>query len=190
MTAGTGETPSGLLCPQDMVAVASAFCVDRWEASRPDATSEAFGVDPSQATSRPGVMPWLVISNKEAQAACRAANKSLCTAAQWFLSCEGLAGSAYGYGDTYEPSTCNGIDTFGRSGFHLEPTGALGSCVSEWGAFDLNGNVWEHVLGGGGHSVRGGAYNCSDSEAYHRCDYIPTVWTPSALGFRCCAEGA
>jgi hypothetical protein len=51
----------------------------------------------------------------------------------------------------------------------------------------MNGNVWEvvHSTDGQDH-FRGGAYNCLDSEALHRCDYDAT-WGPSARGFRCCA---
>jgi len=92
----------------------------------------------------------------------------------------------YGYGDVYEPSTCNGIHTFGLDGFHLLPTGSLPGCVNDWGAYDMNGNLWEHTLGGSNRTIRGGAYNCKDSQTLHRCDYIPTDWEPSARGFRCC----
>lgn len=173
-------------CPADMVAVAGTFCVDRYEASRPDATADSAGSSSTMATSRPGVLPWLVPDNATAQAACEAAGKRLCTPAEWETACRGPAGTVYGYGDTYDPKTCNGIETFGPGQFHLEPTGAFPGCTNAWGVYDMNGNVWEHVLGGDGRSVRGGAYNCSDSRTFHRCDYVPRTWTPSALGFRCC----
>jgi formylglycine-generating enzyme required for sulfatase activity len=128
-----------------------------------------------------------VASNAEAGQACAAAGKRLCDEAEWFIACQGTAGTVYGYGDTYEPATCNGLETFGAGLFHLLPTGILAACRSDYGAYDLNGNVWEHVAGGSRYTVRGGAYNCGNSELYHRCDYIPTNWTPSAQGFRCCA---
>ncbi|HOU54508.1 MAG TPA: SUMF1/EgtB/PvdO family nonheme iron enzyme [Myxococcota bacterium] len=173
-------------CPPDMVVVADAFCVDRYEASRPDATADTPGTDGTRATSRAGVRPWLVKDNEEAQVACEAAGKRLCTPAEWETACRGPAGTVYGYGDDYDPETCNGIDTFGPGKFHLEPTGVFPECTNGWGVFDMNGNVWEHVLGGDGRTVRGGAYNCSDSRTFHRCDYVPRTWTPAALGFRCC----
>jgi formylglycine-generating enzyme required for sulfatase activity len=127
-----------------------------------------------------------------ARGACEAAGKRLCSAFEWELACRGPTPSVYGYGSTYEPETCNGIDTFGTSGLHLLPTGALPGCVNGWGAFDVNGNLWEHVAEGDGTTVRGGAYNCIDSRTLHRCDYVPRSWVPSALGFRCCLtpEGA
>jgi formylglycine-generating enzyme required for sulfatase activity len=173
-------------CPPDMVNVGDSFCVDRHEASRADATEGDAGEDDQVATSRPGVMPWRVADNEAAQAACVAAGKRLCTPTEWRLACEGSRGSTYGYGEEYEPSTCNGIDTFGTSGFRLLPTGSMPGCTSDWGAFDLNGNLWEHTLGGSDQTVRGGAYNCIDSRLLHRCDYVPGDWTPSARGFRCC----
>ena len=73
--------------------------------------------------------------------------------------------------------------------FRLEPTGYNPGCTNGYGVFDMNGNLWEHVFGGDERSIRGGAYNCSDSVTLHRCDYIPGDWEPSARGFRCCAAG-
>lgn len=175
-----------LTCAEDMVAVGSAFCIDRYEASRPNATSTSAGTDNSVARSQVSVIPWQVSDNAAARTACQAAGKDLCTPQQWKSACEGSTRTTYGYGDDYEPETCNGIDLFGRSNFHLLPTGSLPECHSDWGVVDINGNLWEHVLDGSDASVRGGAYNCSDSRTLHRCDYVPGNWAPSARGFRCC----
>jgi len=191
----------GIRCPEDMVAIQGSFCIDRYEASRPDATATSQGTDNSKAMSRPGVLPWLVSSNAEAQSACEAAGKRLCTPQEWEIACKGPKNTVYAYGDTYDPKVCNGIDTFCRcdpyphcyddcgADFHLAPTGSFEDCKNDWGVYDMNGNVWEHVLGGDGRNVRGGAYNCHDSVTLHRCDYVPRTWTPSALGFRCCSSG-
>ncbi len=173
-------------CGDDMVAVANAFCVDRYESSRPDATSTDPGTDGSRAQSLASVLPWQVADNAAAEAACLAAGKRLCTPEEWRTACRGPDDTVYSYGDTYQPTACNGIDAFGRSSFHLMPTGSFPSCTNEWGLFDINGNLWEHVHGGENATVRGGAYNCGDSAAFHRCDYVPGNWTPSARGFRCC----
>ncbi|MBW2735412.1 MAG: SUMF1/EgtB/PvdO family nonheme iron enzyme [Deltaproteobacteria bacterium] len=215
-----GDTP--LDCPEGTVSVEDAFCIDTYEASRPDATATHEGEDSARATSRPGVIPWQATNdratsrpgvipwqatNDEAQAACSAASKDLCTEREWGCACRGPGQTVYAYGDTYEPETCNGIDTFCfcdgacathetcpfagcyhecRAAFHLMPTGESSGCKSPYGAYDLNGNVWEHVKGGNPMRVRGGAYNCGDSETLHRCDYVPGDWAPSARGFRCC----
>ncbi len=174
-------------CPAGMAAVAD-FCIDLYEASRGDATVTSAGSDGSRATSVAGVLPWQVGSNAEAALACAAAGKRLCSPAEWQMACEGPDETAYAYGDSYDAKTCNGIDSFGGITFHLAPTGSFPGCTDTWGVFDMNGNLWEHVAGGTDMTVRGGAYNCSDSVTYHRCDYIPTNWTPSARGFRCCAD--
>lgn len=207
-------------CPEDMVPVANAFCVDRHQASRPDATETEEGSDDSYAVSVEGVIPWEVgESNEIAEAACEAAGKRLCTPQEWRIACRGPDDTGYSYGDEYDPTACNGIDTFcncddpacadlevcpyphcfsqpsptedgGPCGaaFRVVPTGSLPNCTNGWGVYDINGNLWEHVAGGDATTVRGGAFNCADSLAYHHCDYIPGGWTPSALGFRCCSD--
>jgi len=183
------KTGGSITCPDDMVAVAGVFCIDRYEASRPDANVNWEGADGSEARSVPGVIPWQVQDNATAEAACQAAGKRLCTPEEWLLACEGPDGTVYGYGDTYEPTTCNGIDAFGPWPeywlFHLMPTGSFPNCTNEWGVLDMNGNLWEHTANGDDSTVRGGAFNCSDSAFLHRCQYVPG-WVPSARGFRCC----
>lgn len=175
-----------LTCPEDMVVIANAFCIDKYEASRPDATDTSFGQDSSKATSRKNVLPWLVPDNSTAEKACKAVGKRLCSPFEWELACKGPLGTVYSYGDEYDPAICNGIETFGKGKFHLMPTGSFEGCTNAYGVFDMNGNVWEHVLGGDDKTVRGGAYNCSDSKTFQRCDYIPQTWKPAAVGFRCC----
>jgi formylglycine-generating enzyme required for sulfatase activity len=179
--------PREITCPDEMVKVNDLFCIDRYEASRADATADDPGTDESVATSRPGVLPWRLDDNNGlAAAACEAAGKRLCSPFEWELACRGPQMSVYGYGNTYDPAICNGIDTFGADDVKLVPTGAMDQCVNGWGIWDINGNLWEHVAEGDGSTVRGGAYNCIDSMSLHRCDYVPRTWVPSALGFRCC----
>lgn len=203
-------------CPSDMANIEDSFCMDIYEASRPDATSDFAGKDNSYATSRKGVLPWMTKDNSEAEMACKNAGKRLCTQQEWYYACAGGEGNIYSYGNKYDPVICNGIDTFcncnseectglrecpyphcyneksaeGKgpcgSDFHIMPTGSFPGCKNKYGVYDLNGNVWEHTANGSEYTVRGGAYNCGDSEMLHRCDYIPTNWKPSALGFRCC----
>lgn len=185
-----GRVP--IRCPLlGMVSVADAFCVDIYEASRLDATAVSPGADDSVAMSRKGVLPWQVENNARAEQACTTVGKRLCTAAEWLLACQGPDTTTYSYGNDYHETTCNGIDAFGDPGlwqFKLMPAGSFPGCTNEWGLFDINGNLWEHVAGGSDKKVRGGAYNCGDSRALHRCDYVPG-WVPSARGFRCCADG-
>jgi hypothetical protein len=205
-----GLVDDGLVCacPADMVLVEDRYCIDRYEASRPDATAAAPGSDNSRATSRPDVVPWSNSSLADAAGACLAAGKRLCTALEWETACRGPDRTIYSYGDTYDPVICNGIDThchcgpgttceaaepcpyahcYGTCGayFHPTATGQFPQCTNSYGVFDITGNVWERVEGGAG---RGGAFNCLNSENLHRCEYV-AAWGSQAIsnfGFRCC----
>jgi hypothetical protein len=211
-----GRVP--IRCPRaDMVNVNHLFCIDRFEASRTDATSTSEGTSTARATNRQGVLPWQGVTLLAARTACKAAGKYLCRLDQWPTACRGPNKTVYSYGDTYDPAICNGIDAYCAcssgpcaatkpcpyphcfytcgADFKVDPTGSRLSCKSAWGAgldqaiYDINGNVWELADSNDGlHHFRGGAYNCSDSEALHRCDHDGT-WGPSARGFRCCADG-
>lgn len=202
-----------LTCPEEMVPIEQEFCIDKYEASRPDATRTSVGTDETKAESKAGVRPWRLKddSNDVADRACRAAGKRLCDEIEWMQACQGPEKTAYSYGNNYNATTCNGIDTYCYcddetcqtndpcpfpkcykkcgADFHVEPTGVFEKCTNDYGVFDMNGNLWEHVLNGNDTLIRGGAYNCGDSEALHKCDYVPGNWSPDAKGFRCCADG-
>ncbi len=109
-----GVLPDGasVNCSEDMVPVGNSFCMDRYEASRPDATDVTFGDDESKATSRPNVLPWFPVVRATALLACAYAGKRLCTPTEFEEACRGPAGTVYSYGDSYDPATCNGIDTY------------------------------------------------------------------------------
>ncbi|MGC9313062.1 MAG: formylglycine-generating enzyme family protein, partial [Sediminispirochaetaceae bacterium] len=114
-----------LSCPDDMVLIPAnpdlgidcPFCIDKYEASRPDATDTSYGVDNSMAVSRAGVIPWYVNPmNEDAfgemKTASAAAGKRLCTAAEWTAACSGTSGLTYAFGNVFDPFTCNCIDSF------------------------------------------------------------------------------
>ncbi len=199
-------------CPfTDMVLMGDDSCMDRYEASRSDATASSGGIQTGAAQNVAGVIPWTPVTLSQARGACQLAGKRLCGPAEWVSACRGKDLLIYTYGNTYDAAICNGIDTFCHCGagsacedepvcpfpncrqtcgaaFHVMPTGAFPDCHNLEGVMDLNGNVWEIVdLDDGYEHFRGGAYNCGDSETLHRCDYDAT-WGPSAKGFRCCAD--
>ena len=53
-----------------------------------------------------GIPPQAYISGVQAQAACVAAGKRLCTAVEWLAACEGPNGYIYPYGNVYEAGKC------------------------------------------------------------------------------------
>lgn len=172
-----GEIDEGSVClprcPNDMVLIGLAYCIDRYEASRADATAENSGRDNSIALSRPGVLPWMVNPMSSAhlsefEAACAAAGKHLCAREEWFAACTGAEQTSYVYGNTFDRETCNCVDTFcddycvehsidatqcrtsadcgyTYNSYRAVPTAHFGGCTNAYGTYDINGNVWEIV---------------------------------------------
>ena len=210
-------------CPDGMVVVDESFCIDiyegtleeqgsdgSWAAASPYDTVDGRAV---RAVSRAGLDPQGYISGDEAEAACEASGKRLCTSDEWLLACQGPDGWTWPYGDTYDPDACNDtyegghpvIDYFdsedvwdmehmndpgiNQQDNTIEPGGSNPSCVSTWGAYDMHGNLHEWVDDSDG-TFRGGFY--ADAEINGPgCTYRTTAHERSyhdySTGFRCCA---
>ncbi|MBN2803122.1 MAG: hypothetical protein JXR91_08505 [Deltaproteobacteria bacterium] len=119
------DTVDSNLCPKDMVyipagvtsSITKPFCMDKYEASKSDATAYSYGNNESVAMSVKGVLPWYVNPmNVNAlhifKDACGAAGKALCNSEQWFASCTGPSDYTYVYGNNFEVETCNNVATF------------------------------------------------------------------------------
>lgn len=122
-----------------------AVYVDRYEASRPDATMQNAGISENVSCSKSGVLPWASASYSEAEAACasRGPGFRLCTAAELSAACNGgMAGMNYPYGMMYDPMACYGVDN-GNAMNSAHATGNLNTCMAMAGSFDLSGNVTE-----------------------------------------------
>jgi len=183
----------------DMVAIAggNGALVDRYEASRPDASSQVPGLLEAVACSKPMVLPWTGGGYAEAEAACaaRGAGYRLCSLAELTLACRGGGDTDYPYGDVYEPTTCNGVDE-GMPG--AQATGALASCVSAPEAvFDLSGNVAEWTTSQTNvaaspnriFALSGGSYLSPEDGLACTIDLTPRALETTLLpniGFRCC----
>ncbi len=225
--AGLGPAPAGQAgCPPGMTAisqgVAKAFCVDRWEAALQLQQGGAWvehspywnpGALTVRAIARPGQVPQGYISGKQAQVACQAAGKRLCTDAEWLRACKGPAGTTYPYGANLQAKVCNdsraqhpAIEYFGTAAQwiwsklghpclnqlpkSLAKTGAHPSCVAAEGAMDLMGNLHEWTADPAG-TFRGGFYVDTKLNG-PGCLYATTAhdtghWDYST-GFRCCAD--
>jgi hypothetical protein len=194
--------------PDDMVAIqngATTFYMYRYEASRPDATASGLGSASHRSCSKVGVYPWRNVTKTEAEAACAASGKRLCTEAEWQLGCAGAGGLAFPYGNTYDADACNGrevdLDCSGADSDELAvagrsfscPPGGSSACVSTTGAVDMSGNLREWTstaVGASSFRVRGGGFD--NIEAGLRCDFAFIAFTPDTafpnLGFRCCSD--
>ncbi len=182
----------------------------KYEASRPNANSQAPGYAGERACSVSGRVPWSMVSYDEAQSACAAAGMRLCrvtrsaagatTSDEWGRSCKGPSNSKYPYGNAYLASSCNGSDFDPVPGGVNEDgpvaTGTVAACQSTDQAFDMSGNLREwvddpRVVGGGArHTLRGGSFDSYDPSL--TCDYDQrTVWSTYRapnVGFRCCGQ--
>jgi formylglycine-generating enzyme required for sulfatase activity len=134
---------------------ATAFWVDRFEASLIDNASNHPVADPSEASvvatfpqngqwtgvapryhaeSRAGVPPVAKITWFQANAACRAAGKRLPTGSEWLEAARGTV-------DPGASSGASGACVTQAPG--PRDTGGGTQCVSAWGAQDMIGNLWE-----------------------------------------------
>jgi MYXO-CTERM domain-containing protein len=183
------------------------FYIYRYEASRPDASSLAMGKLTSRACSRWNVIPWSNLTYDEALAACNAAGKRLCTAAEWYAACSGapqnppscktdpVPGCHYPYlTDTYDGKKCNGHDYHSGKDAVI-PAGTAAGCISKDGVNDMSGNLREWTddqqsTSPSAHTVRGGGY---DNVWFGlQCDFafavMPDTFYYPNLGFRCCSD--
>ncbi|APR85549.1 Tryptophan synthase alpha chain [Minicystis rosea] len=191
----------------DMVKVtkgAVTFYMDRYEASRPDATATSPGLNEARRCVNSGVLPWTFTTQAEAAAACAATGARLCTATELETACAGAATTAYPYGASYQPLTCNGLDYDGIPGGSnddvLRPTGSAPMCAADNGIIDLSGNAAEWtstVTGNTGapqnlsiYMAKGGSYKTPALGL--TCQFTLSRYASNAilpeLGFRCCHD--
>jgi hypothetical protein len=179
--ADEGADAEEAACPDDMVSVSALrICIDRYEA-----TTGPAGVLLAVADAQ----PWTNVTWAEAEAACDAVAKRLCTPDEWIRACSGPTGHVYPYGDSYRPHACNGFDH--GAGIAVA-TGTMDECEGGYpGLFDMSGNVWEWVSSCefGLCRVRGGSFN--RQEVGTRCS-ADLGFDPEerygAIGFRCCRD--
>ncbi|MCB9582841.1 MAG: SUMF1/EgtB/PvdO family nonheme iron enzyme [Polyangiaceae bacterium] len=216
-------------CPAGMVSVHGKFCIDAYEASvdvvdargRTRRRQSPYHMpnegERIRARSRRGVVPQAYISQEQAEAACEAAGKRLCTDDEWVEACKGRSPTLYPYGDEHQDGRCNdkgvsplrklhgagdGLDVFGIEAMNdprlnkvpgsLARTGQFRRCRNSFGAYDMVGNLHEWTANPTG-VFRGGYY--LDNELHGRgCSYLTTghntKYHDYSIGFRCCSGGA
>lgn len=154
--------------------------------------------------------PVVCVDWCDAYAYCRGQSRRLCgqigggslaaadykdaTKSQWFAACSSGDVHIYPYGDSYDPTICNGLNA--QKGSTLS-AGTLIGCQSQevlYGAvLDLSGNAgeWEDSCQASGDCpIRGGSFRATAS--YLTCsNYSTGGRTDSSMddvGFRCCSD--
>jgi protein-disulfide isomerase/uncharacterized membrane protein len=171
----------------------------------------AFRIDTFEAAVVDGVavsgkrqIPALQATWYEANEACAAAGKRLCSEEEWVTACQGaravdddddgafaddmIEGTAYPYGDHHTPGRC----WDGREGEQFRPvyTGELPGCATADGVYDMTGNMEEWAGTSPETAVLlGGAWDTSKDHArcYRRNDRFGAGYATVRTGFRCCA---
>jgi hypothetical protein len=114
-------------CPEGMVAIGDAFCIDAYEASLVQVLSDGqertwpyYEVLPSDVVVRSvslgGVFPQGYVSGLQASDACQRSGKRLCRPEEWRTACMGPNATVFPYGNAREPGRCNDN---GRSGMEF-----------------------------------------------------------------------
>jgi hypothetical protein len=201
-----GQEDDGLTFDMVEITVAGKkVLVDRYEASRPDATGTSIGTNEDRSCVRGGVLPWTQANYAEALAACTATGRRLCTAAELRTACEGGTGAIYPYGNTYDGATCNGLNNDGVPGGlddnTLLPTGSEAMCKTPSNEiYDLSGNAAEWTSTQTGtttgspalpiNQLSGGSF--LSPELGTRCAFdlarLSTNAILESVGFRCCKD--
>lgn len=154
-----------------------------------DAAVPAFCMDEFEFPNRSGTAPKTAVAWGEANAACVAVGKRLCTEKEWEKACKGPVPARYS--SATGAKGCNA----GKPGVKAPGVaGASADCKSGYGIHDLSGNAEEWVredsrFEADGHRAKGGsaahpdwAARCSAVREYGAATQLPT------LGFRCCRD--
>jgi len=126
------------------------------------------------ACSVGGITPSSYLTWYQANRACLAQGKRLCTKAEWASACGGEFPDRhdYPYGDDFQASVC--------ADFTVNPNepidaGYLESCISPAGAFDMSGNLFEWVADtcnwdAERKAVQGGSFECEYCDPQDNCE--------------------
>jgi len=115
---------------------------DDYPAELPDTGNWETAAPPVYACSVPGVTPSRQLTWFQAQQACAASGKDLCTDEQWQAAAAGTWDPGSHDGSAGGACHTNGSGPRATDNAGSTPAGS-DSCVSAWGAQDMVGNLWE-----------------------------------------------
>jgi hypothetical protein len=168
-------------CLEGMVRVPAGSYTDYLGQSR---FVHEFCIDKFEYPNIEGEMPLQGAGWVEAWSKCIEEGKFLCSKDEWVRTCKGSKSYLFPYGDQYAAGMCN------TEGTTILPSGACQQCVSEFGAFDMSGNVYEWTSGSQWQNAGfGGWFKSRDFTASCEYAYIPYRAPPGQYeyaGFRCC----
>jgi sulfatase modifying factor 1 len=213
-------------CPRGMARIdprtphEDAYCIDRFEASLVSESEEAPFSPFEQvkgrrvkAVSRGGVVPQAYLSRNEADAACKASRKRLCTEHEWRRACEGAREETFPYGNARKAGYCNDSgraplpatrgslpagatewDAMNDPRLNQLPstvakTGSHPRCRTSEGVYDMVGNLHEWVADPGG-TFLGGYYldtKLNGDGCHYKTVAHDAAYHDYSTGFRCCA---
>jgi sulfatase modifying factor 1 len=132
--------PAARECPQGMVSIEGAYCIDAYEASLVEELAD--GTERSwpyyqtlpanvvvRAVSSSGVFPQGYVSGMQARDACRRSGKRLCKADEWRNACMGPKKTTFPYGNARVTGRCNDN---GRSPMRFFNPGLDGKPEHRW----------------------------------------------------------
>lgn len=205
-----------------MALIGGKFCIDRWEAStvtpdgKPHSPHQAVTWKNVKAVTKPGVLAQAYISMEEADAACKQADKRLCTAQQWVDACMGTQRikRTFPYGNEEKKGACNTQRPIHPSSLvhgnrkddvislndprlnqqkeTVSKTGSFEECVTPDGVFDMHGNLLEWTRGTEPRPLLMGGHYVDGKIHGKGCTYVTDGHGPEyhdfTTGFRCCAQ--
>ncbi|MBL8605344.1 MAG: SUMF1/EgtB/PvdO family nonheme iron enzyme [Myxococcales bacterium] len=225
----TPGQPVASRCAADMVLVEGQYCTNVDQQCQawldPDTQMRCARFAPSRCTgrrrplsvcvdryeypNRPGMYPQVMTSWYEAERACTAQGKRLCTQSEWTFACEGPEMLPYPYGQNRDDTACridhqtlrpdrarlgNPMTSHDESArlYEAVPSGAMARCVSWAGVHDMTGNADEWTVNEAGRpfrsALKGGWWGhirarCRPSTISHNEGFVYYQ-----IGFRCCAD--
>jgi sulfatase modifying factor 1 len=198
------------------ITICHRFAIEKPECRAPRIALD-FCIDEYEYPNRAGAKPPVMLNFFEASGLCAAEQKRLCYESEWVTACEGPDEKPFPYGYERSSKQCNFDNRWVDPHLALVyakdpevqraelarldrsvPSGQMPGCVSDFGVYDLTGNVDEWALADHDRprehakfaALKGGAWG----HVRNACRPVTTSHVPEFryyfIGFRCCKDSA